>query len=149
MAYAGVDDLLLGDVRLSSRINPLRFINDAAEEIDARVGLIYRLPLVGLEPHAQSMLKRINAHLATGRLLLAIDGGNDDNLHAYGRDLINGALADLAMIANGLIALAGAEKLSGVLGNTSPAVINQDAYSATAAFEAFISGHDATWSPGA
>ncbi len=149
MAYAGTEDLLLGDISLGGAVDPLVWIDRAAEEIDSRLGTRYELPLpITLTPHAQLLLKRINAMLATGRMLMAIDGGNDQDLHAYGQDLVQTALGELAMILNGAIDLGG-----GVLVDDGqaqgPSIRNQDAYSATAAFEALtFGGQPATWRPG-
>lgn len=148
-AYSTVDDLLLGDIPISSKVDKEKFVDAAAEEIDSRIGHIYALPLTGLASHSQLLLKRINNHLATGRLILAVDAGGDDALHAYGLSLINGALGELAAIANGMIDLVGADRVPGTAELTGPAIVNADAYSATEAFEQFaFNGQLATWRPG-
>lgn len=151
MAYAGVSDLLLGDVPLGAATDPEVWLERGAEEIDSRLGTRYVLPFPAtLAPHSVLLLKRINALLATGRLLMAIDGGNDDDLHAYGRDLVLQANNELNQLVAGRLELDGAEVVDAVAGTRGPSIINQDAFSATAAFEAYtMAGANAYWQPGA
>lgn len=149
MPYAEVGDLLFGDIPLGSGVDPQVWVDRAAEEIDSRIGQRYELPLpASLAPHSLLLLKRINAQLGTGRLLMAIDGDGDNDLHAYGLHLVQMALADLQAIVMGSIDLVGGV-VADVGDARGPSIINQDAYSATAAFEAFtMAGADAYWRPG-
>jgi hypothetical protein len=154
VAYSAEEDLLLGDLRVSEKIDKGKYVDDAAEEIDSKIGELYVLPLsavapaTDLAPHSRILLKRINNQLATGRLILALHGG-DEHLHAYGLSLVNGALGELAMIANGVTSLVGAARVAGSGEGAGPSIVNQDAYSATAAFEAFVMGGvDTIWRPG-
>lgn len=154
MAYAEVGDLLLGDLQLGSSVNPQDWVDRAADEIDSHIGLRYETPVDIGELTRPSMLrlKRLNAHLATGRLLLSVDNGDDD-LHAYGNSLVQGALQELVGIENGMTDLPNAPLLAaGAVGATGPSVVNQDGYSGTAAFENFVMGDPpipaSAWRPG-
>lgn len=115
MAYCEEGDLLLGDIPIASYVSKTGYVNDAADEIDSYIGFIYRTPVTFTDPDdpatrpARLLLKRINAHLASGRLIMALDaGGQDDRLHAYGYSLVKEAVASLMGIADGSIVLEGA-----------------------------------------
>lgn len=148
--YSTVDDLLLGDLRVSGRVDKNWYVAEAGEEIDSKIGQIYTLPLSDdLANHSRLLLKRVNNQLATGRLIMAVDGGSDDSLHAYGLDLVRSALAELESIASGLTLLSGTPRHNGESGTPGPAVVNEDAYSAVAAFEQNVmAGRAAVWQPG-
>lgn len=157
MAYTDTTDLLLGDIPLGAAVDPQTWVDRAAEEIDSYLGTKYVLPLPDppvLARHSELLLKRINSQLATGRLVMAIDAGNDNDLHAYGRELVRTALSDLNRIMNGSIELDGADVIV-IAESRGPSIVNQDANSATAAFEDFAMsgqgwpGRTTYWRPGA
>ena len=149
MAYSLVSDLLIGDLVLSDTINPQTFVDAAADEIDARVGNLYALPLVGLAPHQLLMLKKISNNLATGRLVMATNIGHEDGaVHAYAQSLIDEANRFLSMIENGMYAL-GADKITGDEQSRLPATINRDAESPFTVFEDFtLARKNVYWRPG-
>lgn len=107
MAYCGVEDLLLNSVQLSTSLSRQRFVDDAADEIDSYLGWRYITPIDVLEGSAiprpvRLTLKRVNAHLASGRLVLAAAmSSEDDDLHAYGRSLVNESLKTVREMAEG------------------------------------------------
>lgn len=119
MAYSEEADLLLGDLILSPTLDKQKFIDEAADEINAKLGWLYVLPLapVGADPvtatswedlatHEVLTLKTINNRLASGRLILTLDiAGEGTQLHAYGWYLVREALSDLMAIANGQVDL--------------------------------------------
>ncbi len=118
----------MGDIPIAGYVSAEKFIQDAADEIDSQIGFVYVTPVV-LEDidktrPARLLLKRINAHLATGRLIMALDaGGQDDRLHAYGYSLIKEATAALAGIAKGEIELPGATPLNPSSGDEVKGII--------------------------
>lgn len=108
MAYSAVGDLLTGDMLISSRIDKQKFVDDAADEIDAKLGWIYETPIemASLPRHQALLLKQINNKFASGRLILTLDiAGEQTTLHAYGLRLIREATDELLLIANGTLDL--------------------------------------------
>lgn len=152
MAYAAVVDLMLGDIAVSASINLDGIITDASNEIDARLGELYVVPLAGLTTHHKALIKLICARLATGRLILAVAaGGEDRTLQAYGKSLIDMAYADIDRICARQIVLTGVTESGPSQSSSIPAIINADAGSAITAFENFAIRGDYTawWEPGA
>lgn len=145
MPYSEESDLLTGDLLISSKVDKGKFVNDAAEEIDSKLGFIYVLPLTPIAPaldipvHERLLLKTINNRLASGRLILTLDIADErSTLHAYGLRLVTEALQELMLIANGTVDLTAVrtnpdESTTG-LGSRSPAITNVDATSAVEAF---------------
>jgi phage gp36-like protein len=158
MPYSTVDDLLLGDLQTSRTLDKEQFVNDAADEIDSTIGSRYKVPIATangtVAAHSLLLLKRLNNHIATGRLILAVAAPNEQaTLHAYGKDLLKNALEVLCKIRDGEVIIEGAEASdslsTGVLG---PVGINADAYSAVDTFEQFVMGgasyYPPLWQPG-
>lgn len=138
--YAELEDLLIGDVPTPAYVNPQKFLNDAADEIDSKIGFRYDTPLdvqptSSLARPARLLIKRLTAHLASGRLLLSVDtSGEETTIHAYGLYLIQECEAALAMIANGQVTLEGATPIEGATSVAGPIYSNIDAESAVEAF---------------
>lgn len=143
-AYCAPEDLLLGQIPLPSYINPTKVVEDAADEIDSKLGHIYVTPFnmtafgegVLTRP-AQLLLKRINVHLATGRLILAIASPEENsNLHAYGWALVKEAQEALYSICEGDVPLTGAAPAPGasVQTGSTPLIDNIDPESGVEAF---------------
>lgn len=112
MAYCEETDIirLVGDLPLPSGdiLTPTAFMQDAADEIDSAIGFRYFTPVDvdALEKPDQRpiklILKRINAWLAAGRLLEAVDqAGEGGRVHNYAYKLITDATAALCSIAEG------------------------------------------------
>lgn len=154
MSYSTVGDLLTGDLHISLKIDKQKFIDDAAEEIDSKIGFLYTLPLpfVSLPKHQQLLLKQINNKLASGRLILTLDiVGEENALHAYGLRLVNEAMGELMLIANGQVDLDAPRLVPAddTYVDKTPAGYNRDAESAVDQFEnSFMRGEPSYWTPG-
>lgn len=97
--WADAGDLLVGDMAFGSSFDKDRYIQDAANEMLSRIGIVYELPLPPLTPHLENVFRLIQARLATGRLIMAMAVGAEQNdLHAYGRSLVQLAYDDLDRI---------------------------------------------------
>lgn len=113
--YCQLSDLLFGNIPTPASAG--QYMALAAEEMDSQIGLKYSTPVV-VSDNAESrptrlLLKKINIFLATGRCVMAVSGGGeDDQIHQYGRSLVDEALAALAAIVNGVIVLPGADPVS-------------------------------------
>ena len=151
MAYSEVGDLLLGDMEINPLLDQQKFVDGAAEEMDAKLGWVYALPLRGpgvdpatetswldLPTHQVLLLKQINNKLASGRLILTLAIASEGStLHAYGWQLIREANAELLLLSNGTVDL-DAEPLDPVVASGDPlmpAVFNHDEESLFAGFE--------------
>ena len=155
MPYSEVEDLLIGDLALGPTVDPAKFVAQAAEEMDAKLGYVYELPLAPLEGaelplHERLLLKGINNKLASGRLILSIDIAEEgQHLHAYGLRLVTEATNELIMLANGTAQLSAARLDPLVDRNKVPGVANRDAESAVDMFENHVlRGEPSWWSPG-
>jgi hypothetical protein len=136
--YCITSDLMLGNIPIPT--DAQKYVDLAAEEIDSKIGFKYATPVVvGSSPEERPttlLLKKINAWLASGRLIMAKDaGGEDDQLHQYGFYLVNEAMAALNAIVDGSVVLPGAtpatpdDNLS-----SAPIISNVDASSAVEDF---------------
>lgn len=111
--YAAPEDLVLGSVPLPTDGSATKYLNDAADEIDSIIGARYAIPVVvdTNQPDQKPValiLKKINAWLASGRLVMAADAsGADDQIQQYGLYLVNEAYKTLQQIATGQLVLPG------------------------------------------
>lgn len=165
MPYSVEGDLLLGDVLLGPGFSKAKAVQDAADEMDAKLGYLYALPLRPITPEGENplpapdpgepdnrwkslpahqvlLLKGINNRLASGRLILAMAVGQEGTtLHAYGYNLVQEALAELLFLANGT-AILDAEKMVPVdpdeIGNKAPVAVNHDSESLLEGFESTV-----------
>ena len=149
MAYSVVADLLTGDVPTPGYLSPQKYIDDAADEIDSKIGFIYKTPVIITEENpvgtpnpvvrpVRLLLKRLNNFLASGRLIMAVSAaGEDDRLHAYGYSLVQDATLALMQISEGKLPLDGVERLDetdGEVSVTAPLFYNEDLESNVSAF---------------
>ena len=139
--YSTVADLLIGDMPVAVGFSKQKFVDDAADEVDSVLGRRYVTPLDVSESsqiprHARLFVKRVANHLASGRLILALAaGGEDQALHAYGWHLVKNATEALAQIASGEYDLTGAPEVpGGDAANAGPSIQNVDASSGVEAF---------------
>lgn len=143
-AYCTVVDLLIGDIPTSAALDPAKYVQDAADEIDSKIGFIYTTPIVDAPRPVTLLLKRINAHLASGRLILAATiTGEMDQLNAYGASLVADAELAIAQIAAGEIILQDVLPAPGVVLQTSihaPMIANGDSESSVDAFYSRVVG---------
>jgi hypothetical protein len=152
-AYSTVGDLLTGNVPTPVALDPQKFVNDATDEIDSKIGFLYVTPLDIVAPTsiprpACLLIKRINNFLASGRLLLAAAAGQEDSqIHAYGWSLIKEATTALDQIATGQIPIEGAVKQDTGDEAAVTAIIlnNLDEESAVEAFYSRIANPDYTF----
>lgn len=146
--YCGLEDLVIGELMLPEAINPIQYIDSAADEMDARIGLLYEVPVqfevtdrVKFRATIQ-YLKSINARLASGRLLMAAASALElTTVHAYARNLVEDAQDDLKQIVDRKYILQGAKENT----NTSDAYVasrvvsyNQDLSSAVDNFYGLV-----------
>lgn len=138
--YSDVTDLLTGNI---PAVNPEKYVNDAADEIDSKIGHIYQTPVDVSEQStatrpARLALKRISNFLASGRLMMAAAAGSQrQEVHAYANQLVAEATKALDAIASGDAVLTGAVRLPGSEESesfTGPQIYNEDKESAVEAF---------------
>lgn len=150
MPYCTVADLLIGDIQTSAQLDPQKYVNDAADEIDSKIGFRYTTPIqpesAGTPRPVVLLLKRLNAHLATGRLILAATiSANQEELNAYGASLVEDVQLVLAAISGGDQRLPGAELLPGTTATdpllATPILLsNLDAESGVEGFYTAVAG---------
>lgn len=150
MAYCTKNDLRKGDIPLAAQYGDgSALVNQAGDEIDAHIGHLYVTPVVFADPlpaaHRPSMLmlKNINILLASGRLILDMAAGGEDNsLHAYGRSMWSEGNQLLKRVASGEIELVGAIKVEdeNLSENSGPVIINEDPESLVKSFYQNYSG---------
>lgn len=110
-SYCTAADLLLGNIPTPSDADT--YVQDAADEIDSLLGMRYESPIVLSEDDPVQrpgalLLKRINVWLASGRLIMALDGaGEDDQVHQYAKYLMTEAKSALQNLSDGSIILPG------------------------------------------
>lgn len=157
-AYSAIEDLLIGDLIISETLDRQKFVDDAADEIDSKLGWIYQTPIVltGLPRHEALLLKSINNRLASGRLLLTLyQSGENNSVHAYAASLVRDATNDLMLIANGDVVLSAPRQENTTQGtsDTAPTATGMDEIGPMTAFEeAFMTGgwpvRNEPWVPG-
>jgi hypothetical protein len=122
-----------------------KYVDGAAEEIDAALGGIYVTPIsIDIEANPEQrpaflLLKKINWLLASGRLVLDLAApGENADLHAYGRRMLDEGLALLGQVAAREIVLTGAELIPPPPGEedspTGPTIHNEDDVSLVESF---------------
>lgn len=160
LAYIGPDQVQnhLGDLQVSSSISLDSVAEDAADEMNVRLGERYVVPLVltapELLPHHRKLIEQINGRLAAGRLIMSMASPSEDrDLHNYGKYLVDLAHGDLELIASGRVVLGGQAQStaeSSADDATGPKVYNLDGESGVEQFtEAFFGGNwNNYWKPG-
>lgn len=115
--YCTPSDIKLGELQLPRHVDVEQWIQDAANEMNSYIGQLYKLPLV-LDPQRPDhladilLLQKINADLTTGKIiLLAFAGKSGEQLHAYGKMLVDSAKAEMTRISKGVTVLEAAERL--------------------------------------
>jgi hypothetical protein len=159
VAYCVKEDLLTGDIPLAGKYGDgTSFVNFAADEIDGQIGHLYVTPVTYVNPvdpkakPAQLLLKKINILLASGRIILDMAAGTEDqNLHAYGNAMLLEGINLLNMISSGKIKLATAIEIEDTADdeNTAISVLQYDPYSLVESFYTTYSRPAWTWPPAA
>lgn len=139
MPYSESSDLLIGNVPLPPYINADTYIQNASDEIDAVIGTMYVTPVqIADSPDTRSsrlILKKACNMLASGRIIMAMDaGGQDSDLHKYGRYLVSEAEKIVQAIMAGSMYLNGATPLNSASAGTAPVIVNADDKSQVDAF---------------
>jgi hypothetical protein len=149
MAYCEESDLLIGDIPVPTYLKKDDYIQAAADEIDSHLGFIYKTPINVSEDGplvrpARLLLKRIAAHLASGRLIMAQDSsGQNEELHQYGLYLVNQAMEAIQAIKSGQVKLEGALPAEGEKQSASvPLISNLDPVSNVEAFYGMVTSRD-------
>lgn len=146
MPYCTRDDLVVGtDIPLPSNTIADKYVADAANEIDSKIGTRYATPVVvsSTDPLTRPTfltLQRLNVWIASGRLIMAQAGSSEmEKLHQYGLYLVTEAYKVLENIANGGMILPGATTNDPADGGRSgPMISNLDAASNTEAFYTMV-----------
>jgi hypothetical protein len=149
MAYCADGDLLLqADFPLPAGLTKAQYVNEAADEINMRIAKRYKIPVAFTSADDQNrysstitLLKTLNAHIATGRLVMAMSiKAERPQLHSYGNNLVKDALKIVDDICYGEINLEGAvlslevtDETTG-FGSQRPMVLNLDDESGVEAF---------------
>lgn len=150
MAYSTTADLLFGGIPTVGQ-DLQKWIDRADEEIDAAIGTLYVTPLTfpassEVRP-GQLLIKKISSQLATGRAIMSMDAGSqENNLHQYGLFLLKEASAALKCIKEGEVILPGVQTISPEDLTSAPKVYNVDTSSAVEDF--FGNFNAANSSPG-
>lgn len=141
--YSEVGDLLLGDIPAPRDAE--KWVQDATDEIDSKLGMRYVVPIVVDQTVSANkvtvlLLKRINNHLASGRLVCAkAASGSQQEVHQYGMSLIREAELALNQLASGDMTLPGATFQSvDDVGQSGPIISNLDAQSNVEAFYGMV-----------
>lgn len=111
--YCSIDELKLGSIRMDDDVKRA-YIEKASDEMDASLSAIYVTPLPystadsGQLRRTSLVLNQICTELATGRAILGEAGSKQsDQVHAYGRWLVERAQKNLDRIMSGEIKLEG------------------------------------------
>lgn len=141
--YSETGDLLLGD--LPSPRDAEKYVQDATDEINSKLGFRYVVPIVVDQSVPANLptillLKRINNHLASGRLVCAkAASGSQQEVHQYGLSLIREAELALNQLVSGEMTLPGATfQSSDDVGQSGPIISNIDAASNVEAFYGMV-----------
>ena len=135
--YASVADLMFGSVPVPATIDT--WLQAADDEIDSKIGHIYitpvSFPATSEARPGMLRLKRIAAMLTTGRAIMSIDAGSEeDAVHQYAMYLLREAQDGISELASGDVALPGVQLLSPASTTSAPQISNVDATSAVEDF---------------
>lgn len=111
--YCGPGDLIIDPTLLYEENVKETAVQQACEEIDSRIGRLYRTPIdvsesSSVDRSVKLLIKSVAIHLASGRLVMRLtDVGQDSVPNAYGKYLITQAYDVLNEILSGDIVLVG------------------------------------------
>lgn len=111
--YSSPSDMIIGNIPATDPMKT-QYLNLAADEMDSVLGMTYETPInvsddSPVKRHSRLLIKNISVWLSSGRLMLATSAnGEDDQLHAYAKYLVEQATSMLMKIASGEIELDGA-----------------------------------------
>lgn len=146
--YSTIADLMIGDLPIAPVIDRQKYVDDAADEIDSTIGHIYATP-IDMTPAgpvkrpSRLLIQRIARFLSTGRVILAVATPTENQtLHAYGKQMVDEALAALNAIAQGEPPLEGAEPADPedeIHSSSGPLISNIDSFSQVEEFYQLMS----------
>jgi hypothetical protein len=118
VSYVEDSDLLLGELvnSLPPTIDIAEYLSYAAEEIDSKLGVLYKVPVdIDQLPNSQgSLIRSIHRKLCSGRIIMAATVAHSNmEVHGYAMRLVKEALMELMAVANGDVVLVGAERVNG------------------------------------
>jgi hypothetical protein len=149
--YSEVSDMLLGEIPAPSDEEGQKYVQDAADEIDSKLGLRYLTPIVVANTSENRvttlLLKRISNWLASGRFVCARAVAAElQQVHAYGASLIKDATDALLQLEIGDIPLPGATFLNtDDVGRSGPIISNLDVESNVESLYAFTQRDPTTY----
>lgn len=109
--FAGIHDLRLGDMLISSKIDRQMYLDNAWLEIEAVLGTTYVVPIPqDVSQSTRNQLAHIHALLASAWLLQELNAGNDTDQASFALWMHNEAHRKLEMILNGSMDLDGLER---------------------------------------
>jgi hypothetical protein len=138
--YSEVEDLLVGKIPMPAYIDPQKYVQDATDEVDSYVGMVYTTPIDVTETSTivrpvRLLLKRLANHLASGRLIMAAAAGSEmRNVHAYGSSLVESASKVLCEISEGKVVLQDVPTVGDGTQASVPLIFNLDSESAVEAY---------------
>ncbi len=116
--YCTTDDVAVGDITLPRHLGApavakQKAIENAADEIAAAIGRVYKLPYnPSPDTSEHLLLKKVNWYIATGRLVAAAAANaSDDQMNAFAMYHLREAQKVLDAIVSGEIKLRGADDL--------------------------------------
>lgn len=154
--YCTVDELLVEDgaMTISAKFDKQKFVNVAADEINGKLGYLYKLPLTpdpsitddegvaltAIPAYQANLIKTVNVKMASGRIFMTLKGsGDSDRQHQWGWQLCQEAEDLLNKLANGEILIDALPKPDGSTGvpesTRGMTIVNEDSTSMRAAFE--------------
>lgn len=133
---------MLGSIPLPGYLDVPAKVQDAADEIDIQLGSVYVTPFsmaesgeTALSRPTRLFLKRLNASLASGRILLQVAAPEEQRqLHAYAQSLVDEALGALRAIRENEYQLDAPKLDTGIPVVTVPLISNLDSESNVEAF---------------
>lgn len=140
MPYCETTDLLISGIAMSPEVNVQSYVQDAADQIDSAIGFRYETPIditvdSSVVRPAILLLKRINVLLASARLLMRLDYGNEGNRpNQLAMEWLKEAVDALKAIVDGKVDLEGAVLQQGVEDSSGPLIFNEDSDSLVATF---------------
>lgn len=112
--YSATSDLLIGDVQLPAGSDGTKYVSQAADEIDSRLGFIYATPFDvsdggPMTNAAKLLIKTLSIHISSGRAMMDLGTSGENGMpNAYGKYLLDQAEAMLELIVEGRVILDGA-----------------------------------------
>ena len=137
--YGDITDLDVGDISVLDDTKT-RHVNNAADEIDSRLGFMYQTPFTvsNTSDAGWKLIQRLARFVASGRLLMEIAQASENQMvQAYAKRLLDDAEAAFALILEGKVNLSPAtpsDPGSSVDNQNAVTVTNLDPYSQVEAF---------------